>query len=91
MGLPSPIGVDIYEPGRQPRILAMEAEKRVALDQLIHLAIPMVPPIRRLALPITCKKQSSLLRLRIGNDKVEIFNYALINPPMRLTIYIIIM
>jgi hypothetical protein len=26
--------VDIYEPRRQPRILAMEAGKRVALDQL---------------------------------------------------------
>ena len=69
----------------------MEAGKRMALDRLIHLAIPLAPPIQRLALPISGKKQSSVLRLRHENDKVVIFNYALINAPIRLTIYIIIM
>jgi len=69
----------------------METAKRMALDKQIHLAIPLVTPIHRLALPISGKKQSSVLRLRHENDKVVIFNYALINAPIRLTIYIIIM
>ena len=35
------VGLDIHEPGRKSWLLAMEAGKRMALDQLIHLAIPM--------------------------------------------------
>ena len=91
MGLPWSVGLGIYEPGRKCWLLDMEAGKRMALDQLIDLAIPLGPPIQRLALPISGKKQSSVLRLRHENDKVVIFNYALINAPIRLTIYIIIM
>ena len=48
----------------------MEAAKRLALDRLIHLAIPLVAPIHRLALPISGKKQSSVLRL--PNWKTEV-------------------
>jgi len=64
MGLPWSVGLGIYEPGRKCWLLDMEAGKRMALDQLIDLAIPLGPPIQRLALPISGKKQSSLLRLR---------------------------
>ena len=49
----------------------MEAGKRLALDQLIDLAIPMGTRIHRLALSITCKKQSSVLRLRQRFDEIE--------------------
>ena len=72
MGLPPPIRLDIYEPGRKRWILDMEAGKRMALDQLIHLALPLGPRIRRMALPITCEKQSSLLRLRQQYDAKRI-------------------
>ena len=48
----------------------MEKRKRLALDQLLHLAIPLVPRIRRMALPISGKKQSSVLRL--PNWKTEV-------------------
>ena len=68
VGLPPPAGMDIHEPGRKCWILDMEAGKRLALDQLIHLAVPMGPRIRRLALPITCEKQSSFLRLRFRHN-----------------------
>ena len=91
VGIPPSVGMDLYEPGRKQWLLDMEKRKRLALDQLLHLAIPLVPRIRRMALPISGKKQSSVLRLRHENDKVVIFNYALINAPIRLTIYIIIM
>ena len=52
MGLPWSIGLGIYEQGRQPRLLDMEARQRMALDKQIHLDIPLVTPIQRLALPL---------------------------------------
>jgi hypothetical protein len=52
MGLPWSIGLGIYEQGRKQRLLDMEARKRMALDKQIHLAIPLVTPIHRLALPL---------------------------------------
>ena len=71
MGLPSPIGMDLSEPGRQPRLLAMEAGKRLALDRLIHLAIPLGPPIRQLALSSADKQKCPLLRLRNGQPEIR--------------------
>ena len=70
MGLPWSVGMDIYEPGQKQWILDMEAGKRLALDRLIHLAIPLVASNNRLALPISGKKQSSVLRL--PNWKTEV-------------------
>lgn len=70
MGLPWSVGMDIYEQGRKQGLLDMETGKRMALDRLIHLAIPLVTPIHRLALPISGKKQSSILRL--PNWKTEV-------------------
>jgi hypothetical protein len=52
MGLPWSIGLGIYEQGRKQRLLDMEARKRMALDKQIHLDIPLVTPIQRLALPL---------------------------------------
>ena len=52
MGLPWSVGLGIYEQGRKQRLLDMEARKRMALDKQIHLDIPLVTPIQRLALPL---------------------------------------
>ena len=55
MGLPPSSGMDIHEPGRKQWLLAMEAGKRMALDQLIHLAIPLGTRKIQLALPLARK------------------------------------
>ena len=52
MGLPWSVGLGIYEPGRKQGLLDMETGKRMALDKQIHLAISLVTPIQRLALPL---------------------------------------
>jgi hypothetical protein len=52
MGLPWSVGLGIYEQGRKQRLLDMEAGKRMAVDKQIHLAISLVTPIQRLALPL---------------------------------------
>ena len=71
VGLPPPIGLDLYESGQQPRLLDMEAAKRLALDRLIHLAIPLGPPIRQLALSSADKQKCPLLRLRNGQPEIR--------------------